>query len=318
MKTAVILNPQACGGRAGKRWERWSGELRRRLGAVEVRRTERPGQGAELARELLGSGFDRIIGAGGDGTFNEVANGFIRDERPLRPGACMGIFPLGTGGDFQRTLGIPGDPAGAIEVLATGAPVEMDLGRIRCRGEDGAEHTRYFVNLTSFGMGGEVAARSRNLFGVLGGKAAFFWATLRMFLSYRGKEVELWLDGAAEPRRHKVLNVAVGNGCYHGGGMYVCPGALLDDGVLEVTVIDDLGLMTLLKDLAYLYNGRIYEHPKCRHFRVREIVARSREQTRIEVDGEPLGVLPLEITVLPRSLRVLAPRPSNRLNLVIS
>jgi diacylglycerol kinase family enzyme len=75
-------------------------------------------------------------------------------------------------------------------------------------------------------------------------------------------------------------------------------------------VIDDLSLVTLLKDLAYLYNGKIYEHPKVRHFRAAKVVARSAEITRIEVDGEPLGVLPIEVSLLPRRLKVLAPAGS--------
>lgn len=312
MRTAVILNPHSARGRTAKRWNRWLPELEHRLGPLEVCCTDRAGHAVELARDLLRQGFQRIIGAGGDGTLNEVANGFIENDWPVQPGACLGVLPMGTGGDFQRTLGIPSDPPGAIEVLATGVPLEIDLGRITYREPAGAR-TRYFVNLSSFGMGGEVSARSRNFFGVLGGKAAFFWATLKVFLTYRGKQVELSLDGAKEPQRFNVLNVAVGNGRYHGGGMYVCPDAALNDGLLEVTVIDDLGVLTLLKDLAYLYNGRIYEHPRCRHFQARKIVASSPEQTRIEVDGESLGVLPLEITVLPHAIRVLVPRHSRLL-----
>ena len=107
-----------------------------------------------------------------------------------------------------------------------------------------------------------------------------------------------------------MLNVAVGNGNFHGGGMHVCPRAILNDGVLEVTIIDDLGILTLVKDLSYLYNGNIYAHPKVSHFRAARIVANSPETTRIEVDGEALGALPLEITVLPRRLKVLVPRES--------
>jgi diacylglycerol kinase family enzyme len=77
--------------------------------------------------------------------------------------------------------------------------------------------------------------------------------------------------------------------------------------LLDVTVIEDLGVVTLLKDLSYLYDGNIYGHPKCRHYRVERLTATSPERIRIEVDGEPLGSLPLEITVLPKRLKVLAP-----------
>jgi YegS/Rv2252/BmrU family lipid kinase len=309
-RTAVIVNPKSAGGRTGRRWKRLRPILERRLGAVEARFTEAPGHAIELARDLARGGFDLIVGVGGDGTYNEIANGLLFDHPPPNPEAALGLLPLGTGGDFQRTLGIPSSPELAVEVLARGRCVEIDAGLLTYRTPDGRTARRYFVNLVSFGMGGEVAARSSNFLSPLGGKAAFFYATLQVFGFYRGKRVELELGEGGEPRRYHVLNVAIGNGRYHGGGMDVCPRAVLTDGLLEVTVIDDLSLVTLLKDLAYLYNGKIYEHPKVRHFRAAKVVARSAEITRIEVDGEPLGVLPIEVSLLPRRLKVLAPAGS--------
>jgi YegS/Rv2252/BmrU family lipid kinase len=284
--------------------------LERRLGPVEARFTEGPGHAIELARDLARGGFDLIVGVGGDGTYNEIANGLLFDDPPPNPAAALGLLPLGTGGDFQRMLGIPAAPELAVEVLARGRCLEIDAGLLTYRTSGGRTARRHFVNLVSFGMGGEVAARSRNFLSPLGGKAAFFYATLQVFGFYRGKSVELELDDGQGPRRYRVLNVAIGNGRFHGGGMDVCPRAVLTDGLLEVTVIDDLGLLTLLKDIAYLYNGRIYEHPKVRHFRAAKVVARSPEITRIEVDGEPLGALPIEVTLLPKRLKVLAPAGS--------
>ena len=306
MRTVVIANPHSGAGRTGRRWNRLQQALERRLGPVEVHFTDRVGHAAELARNLLRGGCDRIIGVGGDGTFNEIANGFLENGRPVRPEACLGLVPAGTGGDLRRTLGIPGGAAAAIEALAGGVPRRIDVGRVAFQAHEGGRRERYFLNLTSFGMGGEVSALSRNAFTVLGGKAAFFWATLRVILVYAGREVCLTLDGK-DAGTHRVLNVAVGNGLYHGGGMYVCPDAELDDGWLDITVIEELSLLTLLRDLRYLYNGRIYDHPKCRRFRARHIVAAASETTRIEVDGEPLGRLPVEIDVLPCAIRVIVP-----------
>lgn len=303
MKTAVIANPQSAGGRTGKRWPGIERLLRERLGPVEVRFTEGAGHAIAVARELLSAGYERIVGAGGDGTLNEIANGFLDGDAPLNPEARLGILPMGTGGDLRRTLGIPLGVERAVEVLAAGRARTIDLGKITYRDLAGGTASRYFVNLASFGMGGEVAARSRNVFTPLGGKLAFFWATLKVFAVYRGKEVELRLD-EGEPGRHRVLNVAVGNGLYHGGGMHVCPDAALDDGLLEVTLIKNLGVLTLLRDLSYLYDGNIHQHAKVEHFRAEKLVATAPELTRIEVDGEPLGTLPVEVTILPRVLRV--------------
>ncbi len=308
MKTAVVANPRAAGGKAAKRWRQVERRLASRFGSLEVRFTERPGHATELTRELLAQGFDCIIGVGGDGTYNEIANGFVEDDRPVRPGACLGLLPMGTGGDFQRTLRIPGDLDGMIEALAAAEPVEIDLGKIRYVGHDGRPAQRYFINVTSMGMGGEVCVRAKNVFSRFGGQAAFLYATLKAFLVYRPQPIDLYLDGAAEPRRYRVLNIAIGNGMYHGGGMYVCPGAELNDGRLEVTVIQHLGPLTMLRNLDYLYSGKIYDYPKVEHFQAERLRAEAEGTVRIEVDGEGLGMLPVQISVVPRAMHVLAPK----------
>jgi len=306
MKTAVIVNPRSAGGSTEKHWSRVRQAVEQRLGEVDVRFTESRGHATTLTRELLTGGYGRIIGAGGDGTFHEIVNGFLRNDQPVNPEASLGLLPMGTGGDLRRTLGIPPDVESAADVIAAGAVRTIDVGKISYCDNHGKEQSSYFVNVVSFGMGGEVAARSRNVFTPLGGRLAFFWATLKVFSWYRGKRVALRLEGA-NPKFREILNVAAGNGLYHGGGMNVCPEAVLDDGLLEVTVIESLGLLTLLRDLSYLYDGNIHAHPKVSHTRVRKLVAESSETVRIEVDGEPLGTLPVEITLLPKTLRVIGP-----------
>ncbi len=314
MKTAVIVNPNSAGGKTGKRWGDLRSLIENRLGSFDTRFTRQPGDATTIARELLRDGFDRIIGVGGDGTFSEIANGFLEDDVPVRPEACLGLVPMGTGGDFQRSLEIPDKLEQVCESLVTAVALEIDLGKAVFELPAGGAASRYFVNLTSFGMGGEVSRRAQNLAGALGGKAAFFYATLQVFFRYRGKPVELVLDDEPSSTQWTVLNVAVGNGRFHGGGMHVCPEARFDDGWFEVTVIEDLSLLTLLCDFRYLYNGNIYAHPKCHHFRAKRIRATSPVETRIEVDGEPLGRLPLELEVLPRRLKVLLPRDSRLLH----
>jgi YegS/Rv2252/BmrU family lipid kinase len=298
---AAVVNPQSASGKTGKYWREIAGVLERRLGAITSRFTKERGHAIALARELVDEGYKTIIAVGGDGTVNEVANGFFRDGRAIRPGVRLGLLPRGTGGDFQRSLGIPSAAAEAIDILAAGNARRIDMARAVFRGGE-----RLFLNLTSFGMGGEVAARSRNLLSPVSGKLAFLYATLNVFLRYRPKTVRLRLDGR-DAGVYSILNIAVGNGEYHGGGMHVCPRASLDDGLLEVTVIDHLGMLQLVRDLPVLYSDDIYRHPKARHFRAARVEAFSEGAARIEVDGEPLGELPIEIDVMPGAIEVLAP-----------
>jgi len=304
-KTAVIVNPRSASGRTARRWPGLAEEIQRRFQPARVLMTERPGHAIEIARGLAGEGFRRILVAGGDGTVNEAANGLIASGSRE---TALAVLPLGTGGDFERSLGMPKRAAAAIEALAGAQELLIDAGLATFEAPGGSRQSRYFVNLASFGMGGEVAARAKNFLSPLGGKIAFLYATLGVFATYRPRNVRLWLDGAGQPLERVITNVAVGNGRYHGGGMQVCPRAELDDGWLEVTVIDSLGALELARDLPVLYSDDIYRHPKAHHYRVKQLLAEAAEPTGIEIDGEPLGRLPLEVTVISRALRVLAPK----------
>jgi YegS/Rv2252/BmrU family lipid kinase len=303
-KIIAIVNPKAAGGLAARRWPRVDRLLRERLGPVDSRFTRRRGDAIEVAAQALRDGYELIIAVGGDGTVNEIVNGFFVDG-VKRSTAHLGFIPIGTGGDLQRTLQVPLDAERAVEVVAAGCPLEIDIARARLMGYDRAPLDRYFVNLLSFGMGGDVSVRAKSFPRWFGGKAAFLAATLLVFLSYKGRRVRLTLDGVSQSEELLITNIAIGNGCYHGGGMHPCPRAVMNDGLLEVTTIDRLGMFELLRDLPVLYSDDIYKHPKVRHFRARNVRAESREVTRIEVDGEALGALPLEVEVLPKQLSVL-------------
>ncbi|HEV2424998.1 MAG TPA: diacylglycerol kinase family protein [Terriglobia bacterium] len=304
-RIAAIANPQAARGRVARLLPQLGRRLRARLGEVTLRVTDSSGHATEIARELIEAGFDLIVAVGGDGTISEVANGFLRDGNPLRTDVQLGVLPVGTGGDMRRSLGIPRDANRAIEILAAGRPLTIDIGKAMLTGRDGSAVRRYFVNLASFGIGGEAAARAANPFATLGGKAGFLWATLRTVAEYRGRRVEIELDGSGEFLPFFISNVAVGNGRYHGGGMHPCPRALLDDGVLDVTVIDYLKPLEVLRDIRVLYSDDVYRLPKVHRLEARSLKARADQPTWVEVDGEPLGCLPIQIEVLPRRLNVL-------------
>ena len=309
-KIAAIVNPSAAGGKAGKRWPAMHCALEQRLGPVTVRFTAANGHATEITRELLGDGFNLIVAVGGDGTVNEIANGFLNRDVPVRPEASLGILPVGTGSDLQRTLGIPPRFSDAVELLANGRPVPIDIGKTRFRARDETIQDRYFVNLVSFGMGGAVAAGAKNFLRPLGGKIAFLWSTFIVLLRYHGRNVKLRLDGCAHEASYFVTNVAVGNGRYHGGGMHPCPTAVINDGMLEVTVIEYMSMLRLVYDIRVLYSENVYRHPKTRHLRATSLSATGDPDTLIEIDGEPLGRLPLEITLLPRRLPIVVSRNS--------
>ncbi|MBI4472021.1 MAG: diacylglycerol kinase family lipid kinase [Acidobacteria bacterium] len=301
MSIVAILNPKAQQGRLGKVWADASRYL---PASVTLLETKRPGHAIELARNALLQGARTIIAVGGDGTVNEVLNGFFQEEKVIASDAALAIVPHGTGSDFRRSLKLPLDPAAAAKVIQNGEPKPIDVMKVRYTRADGSSAVRFAANLTSFGMGGAVAARASRSSKRFGGRIAFLLATLHTAASFRCCEVLLTFDEGRAVRA-VVTNVAVGNGQYHGGGMWVCPGAVLDDGILDVTIVEHLSVFEIVWNLPMLYNGRIYEHSKVQSHRVKRLSAESSELALIEIDGELLGKLPLSIEVVPKAINVL-------------
>lgn len=301
----VILNPRAASGAAARRWPALRPRIEATLGSVVVRFTERPSHATQLAREALRGGSDLVVAVGGDGTLNEVVNGYFSDGRPVNPDAALALCPLGTGGDFRRSAGIPTSPEEAVKAIVAEPVRRIDACRVGLAAADGSALERYVLNVASFGMGGEVSVRAKqSILAAVNGRAAFLWATVLTFLRFRAKTVRLALDGVKAESDTRVMQVAVGNGRFQGGGMDVCPLAKLDSGFLEVTVIEEIGLLTFLLALPLLYSGRIYTHPKCRHHRVRKAAATSPDRVLAEADGEAVGALPFSVEVLPGAVSI--------------
>jgi YegS/Rv2252/BmrU family lipid kinase len=303
MNIVAVLNPKSANGRTARVWS----SLQKYLPAgIEVHETRAPGHAIELTSSAIREGARTIIAVGGDGTINEVVNGFFDGDRLIAPDAALGIIPHGTGSDLRRTLRIPLDGRKAAEVIRAGVSRPIDIARVAYTRMDGTPAARYSLNVTSFGMGGAVAARANRSSKALGGKVSMLLATLVTALQYGGKSVTLNLD-RSQRIDVPIMNVAVGNGQFHGGGMWVCPQASLDDGLLDVTIIRYLSVPQLIRGLPTLYNGNIQIHPKVTCYRARCIEARAHDTTLVEIDGEALGKLPVEISVVPRAIRMLIP-----------
>lgn len=264
---------------------------------AEILETKAPGHAIELTRQAIRQGARTIIAVGGDGTINEVVNGFFENEKLISTDAELSIVPCGTGSDFSRVLK---------RAVPRGERSMIDLMKVDYTSPDGSSGSRYSINVTSFGMGSEVAARVNRSTKRFGGRITFLTAMLRTAWSFPGNSVTLQLDDS-RMIQGKVTHVAVGNGQYQGGGMWICPGAMIDDGLMDVTVIRYLKLPELAKSLPTLYSGGVYSHPKVESCRVKHLHAESTERVSVEIDGETLGYLPITVSVLPKAIRVWMP-----------
>jgi YegS/Rv2252/BmrU family lipid kinase len=305
-RAVFIVNPHAARGAVGKNWAQIKDLAERRLGSFKFFLTTAPGEATQLAEFAVSQGAQTVVCVGGDGTLNEVINGLMQEQGPRNPQVQLGFIPNGTGCDLRKTLLIPSDPEEALKVIQEGRARPMDLGRLTYKDHKGETKTRYFHNLTSFGLGGEVDERVNRSGKKLGGFLSFIIATLVSLVLYEKKRIRLKVDEHFE-EDVVVLNVAVANGQYHGGGMCVAPGADLSDGMFHVTIIGELSLPEVLYNLPKLYNGKILQVKQVRSLTGKIVEAFSEARVLLDVDGEQPGCLPVKIEIIPSALRILGP-----------
>jgi YegS/Rv2252/BmrU family lipid kinase len=302
MNPVVVVNPRSGGGLSAGRWAKLVGPITDGLGPFDTRFTEARGDGRRIAREEAKGGRELVIALGGDGTISEVADGLL----DAGGGPVLGIIPRGTGGDFRRALELPQDLGEAARKIREGRVRAIDAGRATFTGHDGAPVVRHFVNVASFGFSSDVASRANRSAKRLGAKVAFLGATLKALASYENVEVELAIDGGGR-RRMTVLLGAIGNGRFFGGGMKICPEALLDNGKLDLVTVGDLGKLEILAKFRRIFSGTHLTIPEVQSARVQsvEVWPADREaQIPLEVDGETPGRLPAKFEVVPGVLKV--------------
>ncbi len=301
---SIIINPNAGNGSTGKKWPKIKALARDRLGPFQEYITTGPGHGKTLTIEAIAKGARLVVCIGGDGTLNEVINGIMEYGRDIKSELVLGFVPDGTGCDFVRTVAIPRNVEQAIDVIAAHHVCSIDLGRLFFKDHTGRDCYRYFHNVTSLGLGGEVDQRVNNTTKFFGPFLSFIWATLISIFLYGKKKIHLKIDDTIE-NDFMIWNVAVANGQYFGGGMQIAPDASIDDGLFDVTVVGDLSLPEVLLNLPKLYNGKIKSIDKVVAFTGKKIVATSDQRVLLDVDGEQPGTLPVSLDMFPGALNII-------------
>lgn len=305
MKVVAIVNPKAGSGTGARAIPAIRRAFESAGAEVDVRSTEGPGDAKRLARESMGESLDLLAVVGGDGTLNEVAQAYLGDDGKPVEGPPLGLVPFGTGGDFRRTLDLPQKLEDAVARILTCEPRPVDLGILEVTNHEGALVTKAFVNIASFGLGGLTDRIVNDGPKWLGGKAAFYLGTARGLAIYRNAPVRVTVDGKVfveEP----IVNVAIANGRYFGGGMMVAPTADPSDGVLEVVSIGNLDRLAVLALTATIYSGKHLTRPGITSARGTVIEAESlapQAEVLVDLDGETPGRLPVRARVVRGALR---------------
>ncbi|HYV44797.1 MAG TPA: diacylglycerol kinase family protein [Myxococcaceae bacterium] len=307
MKTFLVVNPQSANGQTGRKWAELSAEIGRGLGEFGHTFCDRQMHAVDLTRDAIRKGYDCIVAVGGDGTINEVINGFFdADGKAINPGASLGLIPRGTGGDFRRTFGWKVDLHEALARLKTDATQPFDVGVVELVDHEGKPATRYFANIASFGVSGLVVKKVNESSKALGGKITFMLGSVRALIGYKDQPVRVTMDDRPAEEM-AITTLAVANGKYFGGGMQVAPQADTRDGTFDITVWSGYGLTDFALKQGGIYSGAHVKWKGTRTFQCRELKAdpvRPDAVVLLDVDGEQPGRLPCRMRILPSAIRL--------------
>jgi len=294
MRVALITNPRA--GRNSGLMTAALAEEELRGGGWEVTRwlTEGPGDAERLARQAADEGFDLVLACGGDGTLSQALVGLLDTSIPV------GIVPAGTGNDFARTIRLNRNPTDAARQLLSGHATDIDLLDIN-------EGGLWSVNVLGLGFDAAVAERMNRRRRLAGGLLANLIAVGQELITYRPREVRLRVGG--EEWGGRALLLAVANARSYGAGMKIAPTAEIDDGLLDVILVEHMGRIEFLRSFPMVLRGTHLSHPSVHAWQAEEVAIETPEPLPVLVDGDVQCETPLHIRVSRRRARFWMPGP---------
>jgi YegS/Rv2252/BmrU family lipid kinase len=290
VKVCLVVNPSAGGGRAGRALPGVQGELDRLGIEHRVERTRSLEHAGELAVAATAAG-EVTATLGGDGLISAVAGALKHSH------GVLGVLPGGRGNDFARVLGIPLDPVEACAVIAANVVRELDLGVVG---------DRTFISIASCGFDSD-ANRIANETKLVRGNLVYAYGALRALAGWRPARFEVTLDGR-EPRTLRGYTVAVANSGAYGGGMLMAPSASLEDGTLDVVMVEHVPKLRFLQLLPTVFKGEHVRQRSVHVSRAREVVVAADRPFTMYADGDPIAELPATVGVLPGAVKVIVPQ----------
>jgi YegS/Rv2252/BmrU family lipid kinase len=292
MKLLMLVNPLA-GRKQGKIVAQKSLSIFQQQGAeVESRSSKYAGHLLEIAEREIHGDWDGIVAVGGDGTLFEVINGMMRGNEDLP--IPIGVMPVGTGNSFFRDLAIQTHDD-AVRKILTGKTRNVDLGKCVC-----AEHTFYFINILGFGFVSDVAqkASSYKKWGAFSYVIGVFLMTMKL----ESYHLDFEIDGQQFQRDN--IFVEICNSTKTGGDMIMAPQAKIDDGLLDVVILNKTSRSQLLSAFPKIFKGTHVHMSEVETFRAKEMQFRPAVSKMLTPDGEITGHTPITVSVLPGKIRV--------------
>jgi YegS/Rv2252/BmrU family lipid kinase len=303
----VIVSSRSGGGKAAGVWPEISNLLKTKGVEFSAQITDHAYHAIELAREAVQAGYRKLLVVGGDGAMHEVLNGLYSQEAVRPSEVTLGLIPVGSGNDWSRLHHIPTDYAEAADLIAAADSHTrpQDVGCVHTL-MDGKPYCRYMINIGGLGFDAEVCHRfdMAKARGHIGDKQ-YLKSLISGFFSYKPLTFRVDVDDV-EFYRGPAVSVALGIGKYCGGGMMQTPDAVPDDGLIDLTVVGKISKWSFLAKVPSLFKGNIFKYKEVVHTRGRRIGIWATPYSFMEVDGEPIGITPVQIDVIPAGVQVVS------------
>ena len=302
-----IINPNAGKEEAKHKWPL----IERILGQKNIKYsfafTEKQGDAEKITIEKISEGFRYFVVVGGDGTLNEVVNGIFKQNSEAYSEIHLGLIQMGTGNDWSRYYGFNNDIENSVKRIENINIKQQDVGKIIFN-DNGESKEAYFINVAGLCFDA-VVVKATNAMKERGQrtKSAYLIALLSSLIKYKPWDLKIKINGTE--LCGKFLSISIGNGKYSGGGMMQTPDAIIDDGMLDVTIYEDMPKSKVVKNVKKLYDGTVTKVSGVKTFRCKTLQIENLNPQSVifaETDGEIIGNGPYTITVMHKVLNILS------------
>jgi diacylglycerol kinase (ATP) len=331
-ETAIIVNPKSASGLTGKNWDNLHLMIKRLFGDnIQVAFTEKSGDGIRLTTNFIKKGFKKIVAIGGDGTINEVANGFFEEDirihsnennsngndsflnqavlKPINSDVVMAVFPCGTRNVLVKSLDLPAEFGECCQNFEACKLQKIDVISVRATNVENHSKAaiRIFLNAAEIGIGAEIIDKAKKVRNVVNSRLISTMTGLFSTVpAYESSLCEISIDDGHENILTKMTMGVIANGKFLGGGFKAAPKANISDGFLDIVILKESGNLEMIENFLNIKDGNYTNEGDVFYRQAKKVAIKSKENRDIPItiDGEPIGILPATFEVLQNALTI--------------
>lgn len=331
-ETAIIVNPKSASGLTGKNWDSLHLMIKRLFGDnIQVAFTEKSGDGTSFTTNFIKKGFKKIVAIGGDGTINEVANGFFEGDirihgnennnndndsflnqallKPINSDVVMAVFPCGTRNVLVKSLDLPAEFGECCQNFEACKLQKIDVVSVRATNMEDHSKTaiRIFLNAAEIGIGAEIIDKAKKVRNVVNSRLISTMTGLFSTVpAYESSLCEISIDDGHENILTKMTMGVIANGKFLGGGFKAAPKANISDGLLDIVILKESSNLEMIENFLNIKDGNYTNEGDVFYRQAKKVAIKSKENRDIPItiDGEPIGILPATFEVLQNALTI--------------